>query len=235
MNRKKIIIIACVLLGILILFFVLSLIYRKNPTTGGPAPTPSPLPSPTPTPVPENMLLVTKTNPAINTSTTYLPITEIEFVFNKKVDPKTVLLNVLPLAETKIRQKPESPLSLFVAPATTWKPGITTITITSALSEDKTPLSLTFTYSINTSFPKTPPSDFESVPADPKKEKVDSLKRQLPYYGTYFTITYDRSSDVTKVFIYTNKELGEKEFLDYLISKGVESSSWIKNLETIYK
>ena len=230
MNKKKLIIIVGIFLGIFLLILIISFLVQKKAVVENKN---IPTPTATPTTIPSDVLIVTKTNPPADSKETFLPITEVEFVFNKKVNLSSLKIDVFPEIKINTRQKEDSPLSVFVSPQTTWTPGTTTINIISAVSHDNINLSSVFGFQLKTAYPKTPPSDFETLPKDKKALAVNNLKLNMPYYGTNFTITYDRSKDMFTVFFYNDITSGEKEFSDYLKTQNIENPSWIKNLTKV--
>lgn len=67
-------------------------------------------------------------------------------------------------------------------------------------------------------------------------EAVANLKTKLPYFGTYFVLSYNTESDLIKAIIYQNtKTQGDKEFDAFLKENGVNSRSEINNLTVIYQ
>lgn len=79
-------------------------------------------------------------------------------------------------------------------------------------------------------------SQIQSLSISYQPEAVVKLKEEkLPYYGTSFSIGYDKSFDATKVVIYLRAgEAGEQEFDAFLKENGITDRSQINNLTTLY-
>lgn len=77
----------------------------------------------------------------------------------------------------------------------------------------------------------------QSLPISYQPEAVVKLKEEeLPYYGTSFSIGYDKSFDATKVVIYLRaREAGEQEFDAFLKENGISDRSLINNLTILYR
>lgn len=68
-----------------------------------------------------------------------------------------------------------------------------------------------------------------------QNQNVVSLKENLPYYGNFFNISYDKSFDKTSITIMqAHKTEGEEELNTFLKSKGIPDRSEIPNLEVKY-
>ncbi|KKR80370.1 MAG: hypothetical protein UU73_C0002G0108 [Candidatus Daviesbacteria bacterium GW2011_GWA1_41_61] len=151
MHKTKFLVIGLfILLVILVVLAIRSSLKNENniPIT----------PSPTKAQLPKFNLLEIK--PKEDTSQSYLPITQIEFSFNAKVNPQKFYYQVSPEVKTKVDIKPETDNILILSPEIIWQPGITTITVLPhTTSNDGKALGQSFTYQINTAFPKTPDID----------------------------------------------------------------------------
>jgi len=65
--------------------------------------------------------------------------------------------------------------------------------------------------------------------------QVGLLVNQLPHEGQYFSLYYDMKKDVFTLFINPqHRQEGNAQFLDFLKKNGIESESWIQNLNTTY-
>jgi len=242
MNKFLKILLLIIVPFVLIFVILLSLSFflpsktRKVSPPVSPSPTTTTLPNlPTPTPfyVPEGKFGVLRFVPAENTGT-FLPITEIEVIFNKPVVKEGFAYDVLPFAATRVRQKTDSPSSLFISPATVFEQGVTTVTIKQAFGDDGSQIFKTYTYLLQTAFPTSSP-DIESGPWG-TKEKLDIFESKLPYYGVNFFITFDKSFRKTSVIIdKSNRSEGEKELGEYLKLNGIENTNLLENLTVSYK
>lgn len=239
MNKflKILLIIAPFILVFFVLFFLSFLLPSKGQKVS-PSVSPTPVvptvaPTPTPFPVPEGEFGVLRFIPAENTGI-FLPITEIEVVFNKPVAKEGFVYDVSPFVATRVRQKNDAPSSLFISPTTVFEQGVTTITIKQAFGVDGSSVFKTYTYLLQTAFP-TSPSGIESEPWG-AREKLLIFESKLPYYGTNFFITFDKSFKKTTIIIDKSKRSeGEMELAEYLKLNGIESTNVLENLTISYK
>lgn len=94
------------------------------------------------------------TFPKEDVSTTYLPIREIAFTFNKPVSVENFYYSISPLTEASPRQGGNPSVVIF-SPSEAWQEGTTTITIFSKTkSTDGKSLPQDYVFKINTAFPK---------------------------------------------------------------------------------
>lgn len=108
----------------------------------------------------ETKLELTGINPEENTDINYLPVKQVFFSFNKPMNPGTFSVKIAPEAEILLSLKQNDSNTIVVSPQKNWQEGITTITVLSeTTSADGAKLEESFSYKINSSFPKNPPPD----------------------------------------------------------------------------
>ena len=68
-----------------------------------------------------------------------------------------------------------------------------------------------------------------------KGVSAGNLLNKLPYHGKYFSFYYDYANDQYTLYIDpSNKDAGNKEFTQFLLSNGGLTKDWYSNLTTIY-
>lgn len=163
MNKKTIIFTLLILIFIgLIILGLISLINSNKITKPSPIPiyTPQPTSSTLP-PQPDNLYIL-KVSPEENIATKYLPITRIDFTFSSQIKPENFHYTVSPQVKTLVKE--DSNNTIILSPETSWKEGITTITIlTSTKTSDGKFLQTPFIYKINTAIPELPPADAKGI------------------------------------------------------------------------
>lgn len=158
--RNKIIFATVLFLAIL--FFVI-LILSFSPKSKN-LPSDSEFPTPYPT-TSENTddkeeLTLSTIQPAENTQEEYFPVQQVGITFNHAVNPEYFDVVVSPNVQIKTFVRPEDPNTLIVSPSPAWTPGITTITISlRAISNIPYFLRGSFTYHLNSNYPKNGPPD----------------------------------------------------------------------------
>ncbi len=151
--KKNLIIILSLVAIVAIISVVASLLSPKKKEA-------LPLPN-APSIVPENPSLIntqtfqlTDVSPQKNISKIFLPIQEIALTFNKPVSVESFYYLISPPTKVSPRQG-ESPAEIIISPNESWQEGITTIIISSKTkSTDGQSLSASYTYKLNTAFPK---------------------------------------------------------------------------------
>ncbi|MEK7160231.1 MAG: hypothetical protein AAB702_02010 [Patescibacteria group bacterium] len=91
-----------------------------------------------------------------------------------------------------------------------------------------------------TSAPPTPPSssggeeEHYEIEKEPEKgEEISKLIDKTPYFGTFFSFTYDFNTALFTVnFDPANENRGKEEFNEFLKQNGVPDMSYIESLVT---
>jgi hypothetical protein len=87
----------------------------------------------------------------------------------------------------------------------------------------------------NTAVPNSIPT---VIPSDypPNTATISALIENLPYQGTYFSLSYDFSDDSFLLLLNKNNaNEGEIEFANFLKQNGVLDKDWLQNLTTNYQ
>lgn len=88
---------------------------------------------------------------------------------------------------------------------------------------------------INTAVPNSIPT---VIPSDypPNTATISALIENLPYQGTYFSLSYSFSDDSFLLLLNKNNtNQGEIEFENFLKQNGVLDENWLQNLTTNYQ